>query len=190
MVHTFNSDAKPSVLLITASVRPRRHGPQIAAWVLELAAGCGLNIELVELADWKLPMDDEPEIPQTGIYTQEHTKAWSRKIAGAGGFIFVTPQYNWGYPAPLKNALDHLYAEWSGKPAVIISYGGHGGGKCAVQLRQVIEAMKMRPVAAMPAITLSNQAIRGGDIDPPKDLQDAAGSIRQAAAELAAALSE
>ena len=46
-------------------------------------------------------------------------------------------QYNWGYPAALKNALDFLYKEWHNKPAGIISYGGHGGGKAAAQLQQV-----------------------------------------------------
>ncbi len=50
--------------------------------------------------------------------------------------VFVSPQYNWGYPAPLKNAIDHLYKEWAGKPAMIVTYGGHGGSKCAAQLRQ------------------------------------------------------
>ena len=72
-------------------------------------------------------------------YANAHTLAWSRKVAEAQGYVFVAPQYNWGYPAGLKNALDHVYREWQGKPLVIVTYGGHGGGKCAAQLHQVAE---------------------------------------------------
>ncbi len=110
------------ILVIAGSVRPRRICIQVANWVA--AAGreaTDLTFEVVDLKDWPLPMDDEPEIPAAGGYALDHTRAWSRKIAEAPGFVFVTPQYNWGYPAPLKNALDHLYQEWAGKPAMIVT---------------------------------------------------------------------
>jgi NAD(P)H-dependent FMN reductase len=162
---------------------------KIAAWVMELArAATPLTYELVDLGDWPLPMNDEPAVPATGTYTQEHTRAWSRKIAGAGALIFVTPQYNRGYPAPLKNALDHLYKEWNGKPAVIVTYGGHGGDKCAAQLRQVVEGLKMRPVPTMPGITLTPEAIRGEPIDPENDFTSSTPIIREALAQLMAEL--
>jgi NAD(P)H-dependent FMN reductase len=158
MIHTSSpsSNTAASVLVVMGSVRAGRRCPQIASWVIGLAeASSSLKYELVDLTDWPLPMGDEAGIPAAqGEYAQEHTRAWSRKIAMAAAFVFVTPQYNWGYPAPLKNALDHLYKEWKGKPAVIVSYGGHGGGKCAAQLRQVIEGLDMRPVAPCPASSL------------------------------------
>jgi NAD(P)H-dependent FMN reductase len=121
----------------TAASRPRRIGPQVAAWV----AGIGREIvpaafEVVDLKEWHLPMDDEPGIPARHAYLHERTQAWSRTVADAAAIVFVSPQYNWGYPAPLKNAIDHLYKEWAGKPAMIVTYGGHGGGICAAQLRQ------------------------------------------------------
>jgi len=167
------------------STRSGRLCPKIASWVVAIAqASTNLKYELVDLADWPLPMNDEPGIPELGAYAQEHTRAWSRKIAGADAVMFVTPQYNWGYPAPLKNALDHLYQEWNGKPVIIVSYGGHGGDKSAAQLKQVAEGLKMRPVPTMPAITLTREMIQGGPIDPQKDFQAYAGSIRQALAEL------
>ena len=179
------STVEPVILVITGSTRPSRLGLKIAAWVIGVAKKfSGVKYELVDLADWPLPMDDEPAIPQTGIYAHKHTQDWSRKIASADAIIFVTPQYNWGYPAPLKNALDHLYQEWTGKPVVIVSYGGHGGGKCAVQLRQVVEAMKMRPVATMPGITLSNEVIRGAPLEPENDFAAYVETVRQAVAEL------
>jgi len=177
------------VQVILGSVRTGRLCPDIAAWVAAIGrAATGLNYELVDLADWPLPMGDEPAIPAHGGYTQEHTQAWSRKIAAADAFVFVTPQYNWGYPAALKNAIDHLYVEWRGKPVAIVSYGGHGGGKCAAQLRQVTEGLKMRTVAEMPGITLTHEMIQGGPVDPEKDFRPHVGAIRQALAELATML--
>jgi NAD(P)H-dependent FMN reductase len=95
--------------------------------------------------------------------------------------------YNWGYPAPLKNAIDHLYNEWRGKPAAIVSYGGHGGGKCAEQLRQVAGALKMRMVPTAPALVLSDDVIRhGAPVDPERNFKGHAESIAQAFKELAA----
>ena len=193
MIHTNRTAANPSpkVLLIMGSTRAGRLCPRLASWVAGIAhASSGLVCELVDLADWPLPTDDEPGIPALGAYVHEHTRAWSGKIGAADAFVFVTPQYNWGYPAPLKNALDHLYAEWRGKPLVIVSYGGHGGGKCAAQLRQVAEGLKMRVMPTMPGITLSEQVIRGAPITPDVDLEDQVGPVRQAFAELSAAFAE
>jgi NAD(P)H-dependent FMN reductase len=179
------------VLVIVGSTRARRLCPAIAAWVAKIGRGIiSAPIELVDLKDWPLPMDDEPEIPAHGRYTFAHTEAWSRKIAGAGAFVFVTPQYNSGYPAALKNALDHLYKEWSGKTAMIVTYGGHGGGKYAAQLRQVLDGLKMRTVAAMPGFILARERINANDsrIDPASDFAGHLPALRQAFVELAASL--
>jgi NAD(P)H-dependent FMN reductase len=186
MTHT------PKVLVIVASTRAKRICPQIAAWVAEVGGQCvRASFELVDLKDWPLPMDDEPDVPARGGYVFDHTHAWSRKIAEGDAIVIVTPQYNWGYPAPLKNALDHLYQEWTGKPAVIVSYGGHGGGRCAEQLRQVLTGLKMRPVSTMPGFTLSRAHIEAnaGVIDPAAEFAGHLEALRQAFAELAQALS-
>ncbi|OAL38720.1 hypothetical protein AYO20_01926 [Fonsecaea nubica] len=76
----------------------------------------------------------------------EHTRAWSQLITSYKAFVFVTPQYNWGYPANLKNAIDYLFNEWVGKPAMVVSYGGHGGTQCAGQLKQVLSGVRMKVV--------------------------------------------
>jgi len=185
MIHANSTDANnpPTVLVIMGSARAGRLCPNLASWV----AGIGqvssrLAFELIDLADWPLPMDDEPGIPALGDHIQEHTRAWSRKVAGADAFVFVTPQYNWGYPAVLKNAIDHLYQEWAGKPLMLVSYGGHGGDKCAAQLRQVAEGVKLRPVQTMPAIVLTREMIAGGPVDPDKDLHAHVEDIRRASA--------
>ena len=178
-----------NILMIMGSLRAGRRCPAIAKWVAGIGrAEAGIDCEPVDLADWHLPMDDEPGIPALGVYAQPHTRAWSEKIAAAPGFVFVTPQYNWGIPAPLKNAIDHLYAEWRGKPAVIVSYGGHGGDKCALQLAQVAGALKMRVMTTMPGITLAEAVIRGAPLDPGADLADQAPPVARAFAELATAL--
>jgi NAD(P)H-dependent FMN reductase len=98
------------VYIVVGSMRANRIGPEVAAWVRDVLPAAAFTTELVDLNDWPLPLSDEPAIPAGGVYAQEHTKAWSRKIAAADVFVFVTPQYNWGYPASLKNALDRLGA--------------------------------------------------------------------------------
>ena len=173
------------------SIRAGRHCETIASWVIDIAraeAQGDLTFELIDLKDWPLPMDDEPGIPAVGSYDQPHTRAWSDKIKQAAGFIFVSPQYNWGYPAALKNALDHLYKEWHGKPAVIATYGGHGGGKCSAQLKQVLEGLHMRPMATAPQFTLTDFMIKGGPIDPAVDFQIQAETVRQSIKDLGEAI--
>jgi NAD(P)H-dependent FMN reductase len=179
------------ILVIVGSVRPRRIALQVAAWVAEVGRETTEGaFEVVDLKDWPLPMDDEPDVPARGEgYALEHTRAWSRKIAAADAFVFVTPQYNWGYPAPLKNALDHLYREWAGKPAMIVTYGGHGGGRCAEQLQQVCEALRMAPIATRIGLMLSRERIEAnaGEIDPAAEFAAHLGDLRGAFGELAAA---
>ena len=181
MIHT------SPTLVIGGSVRPQRLCVQICDWIAQIGREtCGGAFEIVDLKQQRLPMDDEPEVPATGKYKHAHTRAWSRKVAGAGAIVFVTPQYNWGYPAALKNALDHLYSEWAGKPAMIVSYGGHGGGRCAAQLRQVLEGLHMKSLAAMPALVLPRAMIEGnpGKIDAAETFAGHAAEVRQAFEEL------
>lgn len=178
---------RKTVLLIMGSTRAGRKCPQVAAWVESLGqAYSDFAYEVVDLANWSLPMDDEPDIPALGHYTQAHTRAWSDKINSADAVVFVTPQFNWGYPAILKNAIDHLYHEWRDKPTVIVTYGGHGGTRCARQLRRVAASLKMRVVATTPALVLSDAMIReGAALDPDRDFLAFEPAVRRAWAELA-----
>jgi NAD(P)H-dependent FMN reductase len=179
------------VQVIIGSTRVRRICPAIAAWVAEVGREIlPGEVELVDLKDWPLPMDDEPEVPARGVYANAHTRAWSAKIAEGAAYVLVSPQYNWGYPAPLKNALDHLYQEWTGKPAMIVTYGSHGGGRCAAQLRQVLEGLRMKPIAAMPGLKLAQEAIiaNTGLITPAEAFAEQLNEVRGAFEELKAAL--
>ena len=181
--------ANPTVQVVVSSVRPGRLCPAVADWVAGVGrAETGLGYALLDLKDWHLPMDDEPGVPAAGDpYEQPHTRAWSDKVAASDAFVIVTPQYNGGIPASLKNAMDHLYKEWADKPVLIVSYGGHGGAKTGMQLRELCEGLKMRPVATMPALTLPKEAIGGGKpLDPGTAFAANLGTVKQALAELEA----
>ena len=91
----------PRVAVVVGSTRPTRICPGIARWVLQAAQEESLlRYELIDLAEVNLPFLDEPLKAALGKYKHEHTKAWSRVVSSFDGFIFVFPQYNWGYPAP------------------------------------------------------------------------------------------
>lgn len=140
------------LLVIVASTRPGRIGLAFGAWMAEYArANSGYDVELVDLAEVNLPFFDEPEHPRFGRYQHEHTKAWSRMIGGADAFVFVMPEYNYGFNAVIKNALDYLSAEWRGKPVGFLSYGGVAGGTRAVQLLKPVMTIlgMVTPAAAI-----------------------------------------
>jgi len=139
--------------VVVGSTRPRRICKHLAEWVLEIAqAESRLTYELIDLAEISLPFLDEPLMAALGQYEHEHTKRWSRRVSSYDGFVFVFPQYNWGYTAVLKNALDFLYAEWHDKAAAIVTYGTHGGGRGAEQLKQVLQGIGMRNTATNPKL--------------------------------------
>ncbi|CAR21297.1 flavin-dependent quinone reductase [Lachancea thermotolerans CBS 6340] len=143
--------------VIIGSTRSPRVCPQIAQFILDTIERSKSYQELsekpllkiIDIADWNLPLYDESNVPsqikRSEDYDHEHTKLWSLEIQKYNGFIFVTPQYNWGYPAALKNAIDYLFNEWKGKSAAIVTYGGHGGTKCNEQLAVVLEGLRMIP---------------------------------------------
>jgi NAD(P)H-dependent FMN reductase len=135
------------VAVVVGSTRTNRICGAVTAWTVEhLSASNSLRYEIVDLATVGLPMLDEPFPAASGRYEHEHTRSWSRLVDSFDAFVFVFPQYNWGYPAPLKNALDFLYHEWAAKPAALVTYGTRGGGRAAAQLRQVLQGLHMRPL--------------------------------------------
>src|SRR5579859_4077631 len=96
-----------SVAIIVGSTRPGRKADRVAHWVHSIAKRrSDAEYEVVDIADYDLPLLDEPVPPAMGQYSRPHTKAWARKVASADAFVFVTPEYNHGIPAALKNAID------------------------------------------------------------------------------------
>jgi NAD(P)H-dependent FMN reductase len=151
-----NSGAKPKVAIIIGSNRPNRICPTIATWVKEQMTRNDLEIDTIDLAEIKLPFLDEPEKPAADNYTKDHTKAWSELIDSYDGYVIVYPQYNWGYPAVLKNALDFLYKEWAGKPVSLMCYGNHGGFQGLMALKLVIVGLKMQSMSTNPPLNISD----------------------------------
>lgn len=133
---------------IVCSTRPGRVGQSVARWAHQAAIAHGkFGAELVDLADFNLPILDEPQIPRLRKYEHEHTKAWSRSVQAADAFVFVMPEYNSGPPASIVNALDYLMVEWQYKPAGLVTYGGVSGGLRASQtIKPILTTLKIVPL--------------------------------------------
>ncbi|MEP6583671.1 MAG: NAD(P)H-dependent oxidoreductase [Ginsengibacter sp.] len=115
--------------IISSTVRPGRKGPIVTEWIAGVARqNSNFNVEVLDLGEINLPMMNEPNHPSLRKYEHDHTKWWSTKIDEADAFIFVTAEYDYNYPAPLRNALEYLFHEWSYKAAGIVSYGGVSAG--------------------------------------------------------------
>lgn len=134
--------------IITSTVRPGRKGTLIAKWIYEIANKHeAFNTEVLDLAEINLPMMNEPHHPLMKKYEHEHTKQWSAKIEEADAFIFVTAEYDYNYPAPLRNALEYLYLEWNYKAAGIVSYGGVSAGtRASNNLKADLSTFKIVPI--------------------------------------------
>jgi NAD(P)H-dependent FMN reductase len=133
---------------VIASTRPGRIGPAVAEWFHASAEAHGrFECRLVDLADFGLPVYDEPNHPRAQKYQHEHTKAWSQSVAAADAYVFVTPEYNYSPPPSLINALDYVYVEWNYKPCGFVGYGGASGGLRSVQAtRLMVTTLKMMPI--------------------------------------------
>ncbi len=139
------------ILVILASTRQNRFGEKPARWIYEQAKKRKeLDVELVDLRDYPLPFFDEPKSPSaiTEPYSNPQVQKWTKKVAEADAFIIVTPEYNHGYPAVLKNAIDYVGKEWHNKIVGFVAYGSVGGARAVEQLRQVIIELHMASVKA------------------------------------------
>jgi NAD(P)H-dependent FMN reductase len=139
---------KLRIKIIVGSTRPNRFSEQPALWILAKAGQRqDLDVELLDLRDYPLPFFEEPMPPGMAkdSYTHPVVTRWREKIKEADGFIMVTPEYNHGYPAVLKNALDYVYYAWSRKAVAFVSWGGVGGARGVEQLRAVAVELDMAP---------------------------------------------
>ncbi|PSL37944.1 NAD(P)H-dependent FMN reductase [Labedella gwakjiensis] len=141
---------RPTLLVVIATTRPIAAGRAVGAWVADRAgADDRFALDVVDLRDLALPFLDEPHHPKLRAYEHDHTHAWSSRVASADAFVFVTPEYNHSFTAPLKNALDYLNAEWAHKPVGLVSYGGLSGGSRAVTaLEPVLSNLALLTVQA------------------------------------------
>jgi NAD(P)H-dependent FMN reductase len=110
------------IAVVTGSTRPGRHNDTVARWVHEHAKQRqDADVELVDIADYDLPLLDEPVPPAFGQYAHAHTQRWAEKIDELDAYVFVTPESNHGTSGALKNAIDYLYRGWNNKAAGLVS---------------------------------------------------------------------
>ncbi len=187
-----SSKSHTRVLVIVASTRPGRLAPAIGQWFVEATRAHGVEegveYDVADLAAIGLPFLDEPEHPSSGRYAHAHTRAWSQQVASADAVVIVTPEYNYGMPAVLKNALDFLYHEWAWKPVAFVSYGNTSAGTRSVQMtKQVVTTLKMMPIGATVALRIGER-IEDGQVRKDADLDRSARSMVSELVEVAGAL--
>ena len=164
-----------SIMVIVGSTRQSRSGRGIAdAIAAVLAEDPQVTIDLADLAEVSLTPDQEPLPPMTGQYQLPTTRAWSQRVISADAVVLVTPEYNGGYPASLKAAVDALAQEWAGKPVAIASYGFGGGSRAHRQLSEIMSNLKADLVQADPAVHV---VFDQGDLDAQMRLSDPAAVV-------------
>ena len=160
--------------VVVCSTRPGRVGLSIGRWFDAYAkAHGGFEVELVDLADFALPVFDEPHHPRLRQYEHAHTKAWSASVESADAFVFVTPEYNYGPPPSLLNAMNYLVHEWRDKVAGFVSYAGVSGGLRAVQAEKLIMAnFKIMPLPEQVTIPMFPQFIDAEGRFTPNEMHE------------------
>ena len=168
----------PKLMIVIGSTRPGRAGISVAEWFIDHARRHGeFDVEVADLAELDLPMLDEPNHPRLRQYTHQHTRDWSAQVDAADAFVFITPEYNHGYPAALKNAIDYLHWEWSDKPVGFVSYGGVAAGTRALQqLKQVVSVLKLLPVSEAVNLPFFTQFIDEDGVLQPNEVMEQSAS--------------
>lgn len=183
--------SKPTLMIVIGSTRPGRVGLPVAEWIRDRArAHGGFAVDVADLAEINLPFMDEPYHPRLRQYQHAHTKAWSARVEAADAFVFVSPEYNHGISAPLKNAIDYLSQEWQHKPVGLVSYGGVSAGTRAAQMiKPIAAALSMVPVVeAVPIPFVSQFLDETGTLAPNETMQAAATAMFDALLRWEAAL--
>ena len=143
------------IAIVIGSTRPGRNGESVANWVFDHAKKrTDAEFEIVDLAQFDLPLLDEPVPPSMGQYSKPHTKKWALTVASFDGFLFITPEYNHSTSAALKNAIDFVYAEWNNKAAGFVGYGVLGASRAIEHLRGIMAEIKVADVRSTVSLSL------------------------------------
>jgi NAD(P)H-dependent FMN reductase len=159
------------ISVIVGSTREGRFSEKPAQWILQhLKKRVGVDARLLDLREFPMPFFDQPvppAMPGRPPYENDVVQKWTAEIARSDGFVFVTPEYNFGPSAVLKNAIDWVYAEWNRKAAAFVSYGGAAGVRSVQQLRETAIELQIAPIRSsvhIPVATLMAH-YRGGDVE-------------------------
>ncbi|MEU9987019.1 NAD(P)H-dependent oxidoreductase [Streptomyces sp. NPDC048045] len=161
--------------IIIGSTRPGRNGDRVASWIRDLAAkhaGDTADFELVDLAEYALPLLDEAVPAAQAPGRQPHTRRWAERIGTYDGYIMVTPEYNTAAPASLTNAIDYLHHEWGGKPVAYVGYGIYGAVMAVQKLRAQAGALRMADIGPQVALSLHEDFLHFTEFRP-RDLHTA-----------------
>jgi len=168
-----------TISVIVGSTRPGRFSEKPARWIFRhLEKRAEVEARLLDLRDFPLPFFDQPvppAMPGRQPYEHEVVKRWTAEIGRADGFIIVSPEYNYGPPAVLKNALDWVYPEWNRKAVGFVSYGSALGARGVLQLRTTAIELQLAPVRSVvhvPTAALWTH-FNGGDVEG--ELEELAG---------------
>jgi NAD(P)H-dependent FMN reductase len=158
------------VALITGTTREGRFSGLVAEWITtHLAEHPEVTIEGVDLRDHPLPFFDGLAPAHTRRdYPRDDVARLGAAIDRADGYVVLTGEYNHGYPAVLKNAMDWTFVEWRHKPITFVGWGNVGGARAIEQLRQVAVEFEMAPLRhAVHVLPETMRAVRqaGDDAD-------------------------
>nr|GAT53627.1 predicted protein [Mycena chlorophos] len=162
------------VAIILGSTRTPSIGPTIAGLIsaaITPLLPAGATLRTIDLKDHPLPpylTGGPPAALNPGEYSDPQTNSWSKVINDLDAFIFCTPQHNWSVPASLKLALDAIFKEWNDKPAMVVSYGGRGGGKANDHLRQICVGLHMNVCERSVELAFGGQGHKpaSGEVEP------------------------
>ena len=155
--------------IVVSSTRPGRIGPKVAEWVAAQAPASEWEVELLDLSS--LPFFDEEDMPRNGNYAKPHTKDWATKVFESDAIVVVTPQYNRSFPAPIKNAIDYLFAEWDAKPIALVGYGWSGASDATADLTKVLQHVKADVVGAT-GLVFTQDVSPEGELDVTAERRD------------------
>ena len=137
----------PKIGVILSTTREGRFADKPAAWLMSIAQErTDLQFEIIDLRSYPLPMFDWPVSPARRPIDRPDVLPWRRKVEEMDGYIFITAEYNRSVPAVLKNAIDHVFAEWARKPAAYLGYGNTGGARAIEHLRNICVELHMAPM--------------------------------------------
>lgn len=135
--------------IISGSVREGRNATAVGEWIYDFAQernDAGVEYELVELADYNLPLLGAAVPAEYADTASEGIQAWSEKMASFDAYVFITPEYNHAVGGALKNATDYLKPEVANKPAALVGYGSLGGARAHENMRIILAELKVATV--------------------------------------------
>ncbi len=155
--------------IIVGSTRPGRKGGQVAAWVHDLAtqhAGDKAVFDVLDLKEFELPLLDEPVPAVVAPGRNPHTIRWAERAGLYDAYIFVTPEYNGGAPASLRNAIDYVYWEWTRKAVAYVGYGIFGAVRAMQELRAQAGQLQMADIGPQVSLSLREDFVDNAEFKP------------------------